>query len=156
MALPKSVLAPVLMLAALLSAAKVDAQQTKSPEVKVLVASQDAQGVTQASFDLDSLRNMEAHILERTRVKSNEYLASIGEGKRKVKLTSQATYVQSGAKKLMVIRIADEAGLVTVTVAGIVGQELKRVYCAKETPGAPPISYGPCGEKIREVFGVKL
>ena len=126
------------------------------PEITVVVSSQDAQGVTQRSFDLGFLQVMESYTLERTRIKANEYLASIGKKNQEAKLTSQATYVESGTKKLIVIRITNEAGSGGVTVAGIVGAELKRVLCTKVTPGVPPISYGPCGQKIAEVFGVKL
>ena len=132
------------------------AQGRSEPDITVVVTSQDAQGVTQKSFDLRFLQLMEGYVVERTRIKAKEYLASIGKGDQRVELTSEATYVEVGAKKLIVIRITDQQGVGGVTIAGLVGAELKRVTCAKNSPGAPPISFGPCGKKVAEVFGVKL
>lgn len=131
-------------------------QQSSNSDISVYVSSQDAQGISQASMNLTFLKLMESYVLERTRIKANEYLASIGKSQQQVNLTSQATYLESGPKKVMVIRITDQSGMTNVTVAGLVGAELKRVLCIKATPGSPPISYGPCGEKISEVFGVRL
>lgn len=125
-------------------------------EVRAFVSTQDAEGVTQADFDIDFLQQTEAYMLEATRVKADEYLASIGKSAIKSKLTSQATYMEVDTKKLMIIRISDEAGVTSVTVAGVVGNEFKRVTCVKKSPGAPPVLYGPCGQKISSTFGVKL
>lgn len=138
------------------TATLVQALEGSGPDVTVVVSSQDAQGVTQQSFDLPFLQLMEAYTLERTRIKANEYLTSIGKGDKQVKLNSQATYVETGAKKLIVIRITDQQGVGAVTVAGLVGAELKRVTCAKGSPGVPPITFGTCGKKVAEVFGIKL
>ena len=65
----------------------------ESPDVQVVVTIQDAQGVTQASFDQAFLKMTESWIVERTRVKAKEYLVSIGKGTQEVKLISEATYV---------------------------------------------------------------
>lgn len=150
----RAVLSLLLPLLVLTVAVPVNAQT--GAEVEAFVFSQDAEGVTQADFDLDFLRQMETHILEATRVKADEYLASIGKGAIKSKLTSQAAYMEAGTKKLMIIRISDEEGVTSVTVAGVVGNEFKRVTCIKKSPGAPPVLYGPCGQKISSTFGVKL
>jgi hypothetical protein len=129
----------------------------ESPDVQVVVTTQDAQGITQASFDQAFLKMTESWIVERTRVKAKEYLISIGKGTQEVKLISEATYIEKGAKKLMLVRISSPNGAPSsITVIGVIGQEVKRVLCARETVGPIPISYGPCGNKITEVFGVKF
>lgn len=144
-------------LAAALSFASVAfAQQARPVEVKTYVSSQDAEGLTQASFTLEFLKGIEAYTVERVRVKAAEYLASVGKAGQKVALSAESTYLEIGSKKLIVIRITDGSGNTSVTIGGLIGQEFKRVLCTKTTPGAPSISYGPCGQKVSEVFGVKL
>ena len=123
-------------------------------EVRTFVSTQDAQGITQASLDSSFLKLIESYTLERVRIKANEYLASIGKRNERVQLTSEATYVYGGNQKLIIIQIIDKNGVVNLIVGGIVGSEFKRVMCLKTTPGSPPISHGPCGAKISEVFGV--
>ena len=134
----------------------VHAQQKRESDMRVIVSSQDAQGVTQNSFNQDFLKAMESHIRERTRIKANEYLASIGKGNQQTIAISESTYVELGTRKLIVIRVKDEFDIGAVTIAGIVGTELKRVVCAKFTPGLPPITFGPCGQKVEEIFRVKF
>ena len=134
-----------------------DALAAETPDMQVLVKSQAAQGVTQASFDQAFLKMTESWIAERTRVRAKEYLASIGKGSEEVTLTSEATYLEKGATKLMLIRITGSNGASpSITVIGVVGKEIKRVLCARSSPGPIPISYGPCGQKISEVFDIKL
>jgi hypothetical protein len=125
-------------------------------EPQVFVSSQDAEGVTQLSFNADFLKIIENHIVERTRVRAKEYLASIGKKNQQVKFRSEATYIEKNGKKLFVIRIIDQAGIGHVTIGGVVGTELKRVLCTNTTPGTPAISFGSCGRKVKEVFGVSL
>lgn len=141
----------------LLAGVPAQSQPTGSEsEVQVVVSTQDAQGVTQRSFGPEFLKVMESYVVERTRVRANEYLASIGKPQQQVKLRSEATYIQSEGTKLIVIRVTDQTGRGAVTIAGIVGSELKRVVCTKASPGMPPISFGPCGRKAAEVFRVQL
>lgn len=125
-------------------------------EIQVVVSSQDSQGVTQQDFDLNGLKNLEAYTLERVKIKTKEYLVSQGYPNADVAFTSEATYVESGPMKLAVIRIRASEGSNQVFVAGIIGSELKRVGCARNSTETIPISYGVCAEKIHEVFGVKI
>jgi hypothetical protein len=70
--------------------------------------------------------------------------------------SSEAVYVESRGTKLAVIRLSPGDGSRVVYVAGIVGRELKRVACARTSLAAIPITYGPCADKIAEVFAVTL
>jgi len=133
------------------SASKPSANQ----EIGVVVSSQDSEGVTQQNFDLNFLKNLEIYTVERVKIKTKEYLASQGYPNADVNFTSEATYVESGPMKLAVIRLRAE-GSNQVFIAGIIGKELKRVACVKNSTETIPISYGVCGEKIKEVFGVKI
>ena len=126
-------------------------QQAAKEDVRVLVSSQDAEGVTKEKFDLDFLKNLEAYTLERVKIKIRELPNS-----PQIDITSEATYVESGSQKLAVIRLRGSDGSNQVFVAGIVGKELKRVTCLRNSTETVPISYGACGDKIEEVFGARI
>ena len=131
-------------------------QPSANQNIRVVVSSQDSEGVTQQSFDLNFLKNLEAYTVERVKIKSKEYLASQGYPNAEVHFTSEATYVESGPMKLAVIRLRASEGSNQVFIAGIVGKELKRIACVRNSTETIPISYGVCAEKVNEVFGVKI
>jgi hypothetical protein len=125
-------------------------------EVRVVVSSQDSEGVTQAQWDQKFLNNLESYTRERITQKAKELLAANGQPDATVNLESQAVYVESGNTKLAVIRIQGNDGSNQALIHGIVGNQLKRVGCVRNSTEQIPISYGPCGEKVKEVFGVSL
>ena len=125
-------------------------------EIRVVVSGQDSEGATQQNFDLNFLKTMEAYTIERVKIKTKEYLASQGYQNAEVHFTSEATYVESGPVKLAVIRLRASEGSNQVLIAGIIGNELKRIVCVRNSTETIPISYGVCAEKINEVFGVKI
>ena len=131
-------------------------QPSAIQEIRVVVSSQDSEGATQQNFDLNFLKNLEAYTVERVKVKTKEYLVSQGHPNADVNFTSEATYVESGPMKLAVIRLRASEGSNQVFIAGIIGKELKRIACVRNSTETIPISYGVCAEKINEVFGVKI
>lgn len=124
-------------------------------QIRIVVSSQDAEGITQEQMNLDFLKNLETYTVERVKVKAREYLASVGQTNAIIDIASEATYVEAGPVKLAIVRLKD-AGSRQVFIAGIVGKELKRVACIRESVEAIPVSYGLCGDKIRDVFGAKI
>lgn len=131
-------------------------QPSANQNIRVVVSSQDSQGVTQQNFDLNCLKNLEAYTVERVKIKTKEYLASQGYPNADVHFTSEATYVESGPMKLAVIRLRVTEGSNHVFIVGIVGKELKRIGCIRNSTETIPISYGVYAEKVKEVFGVKI
>lgn len=131
-------------------------QPIANQEIRVVVSSQDSEGATQQNFDLNFLKNLEAYTVERVKIKTKEFLASQGYPNADVNFTSEATYVESGSLKLAVIRLRASEGSNQVFIAGIIGNELKRVTCVRNSTEAIPVSYGVCAEKIKEVFGTKI
>lgn len=131
-------------------------QPLSNQEIRVVVASQNSDGATQQNFDSNFLKNLEAYTVERVKIRTKEYLASQGYPNSDVQFTSEATYVESGPRKLAVIRLRASEGSNQVLIAGIVENELKRVTCVRNSTEMIPISYGECGQKINEVFGVKI
>lgn len=125
-------------------------------EIRITVSSQDSEGITQQDLDLNALKNLEAYTVERVRIRTKEYLASQGYTNADVDFASEATYVESGSIKLAVIRLRASEGSNQVFVSGIIGNELKRIACARNSTETIPISYGACAEKIYDVFGVRI
>ena len=126
-----------------------------SPAIRTLVSSQDAEGVTQDQMNLDFLKNLEAYTVQRVTAKTNENLAASGHPNLKAQFSSEATYVEGGPTKLALIRLST-TGARQIFIAGIVGRELKRVLCLRESEEAIPVASGPCADKIKEVFGVSF
>ncbi|BCO31170.1 hypothetical protein TspCOW1_12730 [Thiohalobacter sp. COW1] len=125
-------------------------------EIRVVVTSQNSQGVTQHDFDLNFLHNLEAYAVERAKQKTKEYLASEGYPNTNIDFSSEAIYVESGSVKLAVVRLRASEGVNQVLIVGIIDNELKRISCLRSSIEAIPISYGVCADKIKEVFGVKI
>lgn len=123
--------------------------------IRTLVSSQDAEGLTQAQLDLNFLKNLEAHTVERATIKAKEHLAAAGYPNSSVQYISEATYIESSTMKLALIRMSAQ-GIRQIFIAGIVGPELKRVLCQRESEEAIPVTSGVCADKIKEVFGVSL
>ena len=123
--------------------------------IRTLVSSQDAEGVTQAQFDLAFLKNLESYTIQRATIKAKERLTSLGYPNASVQYRSEATYVESGSMKLALIRISTE-GTRQIFIVGIVGRELKRILCLRASEESIPVTSGACADKIREVFGVSL
>lgn len=125
--------------------------QAAGQDIRVIVSSQDAEGVTQKNLDINFLKNLEAYTVERVRAKIRELPNS-----PQIDITSEATYVESGPMKFAVIRLRGSDSSNQVFVLGIMDKELKRVACLRNSTETIPISYGVCAERIKEVFGTKI
>ncbi len=121
-------------------------------------AVEEAGGTTQADLDIPVLKMLERRSVEMLESKMRNYLAAQGQSAQLPKLQSEAHYVESGGTKLAVVRIRSPKVLHQVFVYGIRGDSFLRVACARtgNFEQSIPLFYGPCGDKLREVFGVKL
>jgi hypothetical protein len=124
-------------------------------DVVVLAGSEDAEGVTQASFDLQFLQAIELHTKKKIKEKAEAYLQSQGIKGQKIDVQSSSVYVQAQHIKLAVVKI-NASGSNQVHVFGIRGKELLRVACVSQSNNAIPLSYGKCGDKIKEVYKVDI
>ena len=122
------------------------AKQSSSEEIRVVVSSQDAEGLTRRNFDMTFLKNLEAYTVAGVKTKSKEYFASQGHPNTEMNFTSEANYVESGQTKFAVIRLRGSDGSKVVSIAGIIGKEFKRVTCVRNSGETIPISYGVCGQ----------
>jgi hypothetical protein len=130
-------------------------------EIQVGVSRQDAGGKTQKDFTIDFLNNFESFTVERLKVKTRESMAEKGFPNAEVNLSSGAVFVEYGSVKLAVVKInlfdlSHQVIANQVFVAGIRDNQLIRLACTRKSAKVIPISYGACGDKISEVFGIKL
>lgn len=134
------------------------AESRDFPPLIVLAASEDAEGVTQRDLDLAALKGIEARTLEKTRSKVAEAFRANGIKTPPPRLYSEAHYTEIGKLKLAVVRITSPGAANQAHVYGIIGRELKRVICIRTTnlDESIPLFSGPCGAKVREVFGISL
>lgn len=130
--------------------------QSLPPAIRVVVASQDAQGVTARDMDINFLHRLEQHTVESIKEKVRKGRAAQGYSGPDIELTPESVFVEAGANNLAVIRLHGSDNSFSVFVLGIVGNELKKVVCTRSYPEPIPITSGPCGEKVKEVFGAMI
>jgi hypothetical protein len=128
------------------------------PEILTMSAAEESGGTTQADLDIPILKMLERRSVEMLESKMRNYLAAQGQTAQLPKLQSEAHYVETGGTKLAVVRIRSPKVLHQVFVYGIKGDSFLRVACVRTSnfDQAIPLFYGPCGDKLGEVFGVSL
>lgn len=127
--------------------------QTPHPAMRVVVSSQDAQGVTARDMDINFLHRLEQYTVESITEKVKKGRAAQGYSGPDIELMPESVFVEAGANKLAVIRLRGSDNSFSVFLVGIVGNELKKVVCTQSSPDPIPITSGLCGEKVKEVFG---
>lgn len=128
------------------------------PEVVVLSASEDAGGATQSDLDLSALKMLERRSVAILETKMRDYLRAQSQQTQLPKFDAESHYIESGVMKLAVVRVRSPKVANQVYVYGVKGKVFHRVACAKTKnfDQAIPLFYGPCSDKIREVFGVSI
>ena len=126
--------------------------------IMVLSAVEDAGGATQSDLDLRMLNAIEQRTVELFSTKVKNALRAQGQPPNLPKLQVNSHYVEAGARKLAVVKIAAPHHINQVFLYGIVGNELRRVACARTSnfDESIPLFYGECGSKVKEVFGVDI
>ncbi len=147
------VVCALLWLGVILQGDQSSATETTST-VRVMVSSQDAEGLTHEQMDQTFLDNYETYTRLRVAELSQEALATRGYDNDYGDLESGALFVESDGKKLAVVRLRFRDLTNTLVVAGIVNGQFTRVSCVGEK--RIPVSYGPCGDRVEEVFSVNL
>lgn len=126
------------------------------PPIRVVVSSQDAEGVTARDMDINFLRRLEQHTVDSIKDKVKKGRAAQGYSGPELELTPESVFVEAGSNKLAVIRLRGSDNSFSVFLLGIVGNELRKIVCTSAYPEPIPITHGPCGEKVKEVFGVMI
>ncbi|MGH1457209.1 MAG: hypothetical protein ACRBDI_10545 [Alphaproteobacteria bacterium] len=125
-----------------------------SPEIDIVFSSQPAEGATQEDMNESFLKFYETYSLERMQYHIEEAKKSGLQTISPEQITAVSGYVDMGEKKLAVIRMSSPIDT-AVFVLGIMNDELKRVGCMHGSQNSIPITYGKCGDKIKEVFNLR-
>jgi hypothetical protein len=128
------------------------------PPIMVLSSSEDASGTTQDDLTMPMLAWIERRTVEQVKAKSQAYLNAHGQNVQLPKLNSEAHYVTVGKTKLAVVRVTAPQIANIVFIHGLRAAEFHRVACVRtrNIDESIPLFYGPCAERIRQVFGVSL
>ena len=128
------------------------------PEILTMSASEDAGGTTQADLNLQVLKMLERRTVQQLENKTQAYLKAQGQSTQLPKFEAESHYVDTQGRRLAVIRVRVPKAVNQAFVYGIKDSAFLRVACAKTKnfDEAIPLFYGPCSEKIREVFGVSI
>lgn len=145
-----------LMLALVLTIPKL--AWSNGSDILTMSAAEESGGTTQADLDIPVLKMLEQRSLEMLESKMRSYLSAQGQTSQLPTLQSEANYVESGGIKLAVVRIRSPKVLHQVFVYGIKGDSFLRVACVRTSnfEQSIPLFYGPCSEKLRDVFGVSV
>jgi len=125
----------------------------------VMAASEDAEGGTQADLTPQMLKALEKRTIESVEAKTRAHMKSTGQSTSTLpKFRSESHYVEIGGMKLAVVRIKVPKIANQVFLFGIKGSELRRVVCIRTAMLEEniPIFSGPCGEKVKETYGISL
>lgn len=131
-------------------------QTVALPEVKTIVSRQDAEGVTEADFSPEFLKNLEAWTHQRTIANAEKHWDALNVPESARIVSVEGVYVEAGGKKFAVLRTRTNNIAPSAVVVGVLGSDLVRIGCVVEAEQDVQISSGPCNEKVKEVFGVSL
>lgn len=120
----------------------------------IVTSSQPTDGMTEGDMNESFLKNYEAYILGRLRYHINQAKEYGLKTISPEKITTISSYIEIDNKKLAVIRTTSPIDA-SVSVLGIVNNEIKRVSCAHGAQEDIPITYGDCGNKVKEVFNLQ-
>lgn len=112
--------------------------------------------MTPQHFNVEFLKYYEKDVVDSITQKVKAGRAARGQDAKDYSISAEAVYVYSGPIRLAVVRLTDSDTAKQVLITGIVGAELRRIACVRASPEAIPITSGPCGEKIAEVFGAPV
>ena len=144
-----------LALALILQGGSAHSQQGPT-EIFVASASEDAEGNTEAVMTQPFLQVLEKHAVDGVTRKTKAALTAQGVVAYFPPLVPSSTYTSIGGKKLAVVKLRNDYAN-SVVVHGIVGNEFRRVVCARTRDFKTdlPVFYGACGDTIRTMFELK-
>lgn len=145
-------LASILLMTACVADAKAEADG-----ITVIVSRQSAEGITREKMDASFLSLIESYSKARIVQLAKEHEISQGRSGTGLSLNSDATYFEYASQKLAVIRFTmPSKEYYSVMIGGLIGGQFARVTCQHLSSKRIPITYGSCGKKVEEVFGLRF
>lgn len=133
----------------------VQSSSTSDDEVRVRVDIRSSNGITQDDMDTEFLGNFERAMAAEMKQTVQRSLEQAGHSAEDIDISSEAFYTYADSIKLLVLRI-QLSGVHQTMVTGIIGDEQRVITCVAPSRDTIPITYGKCGERIKEVFGAEI
>jgi hypothetical protein len=124
--------------------------------LKVFVSSSSAEGVGEAQLTPAVAAALERHVVGGVSEKLRGLARQRGVVGYEPTISSSSVLIETQGRKLVVIKMEIDANSRTVVVAGIDGDTLHRVFCARDSLDEIFLTNGACAEKIQAIHGVRL
>ncbi|MDH4466165.1 MAG: hypothetical protein QE290_19225 [Acidovorax sp.] len=116
-------------------------------------ASQPSEGLTNETMDKAFLSRLEQNARNSIQEKVRAKRFAAGESNSRVDLSTDSAYLRAGPIKLAVIRFSDGELSNQVFVAGVVGEEFRKVICTRDSAISISLLEGTCANEVARTFG---
>ena len=142
----------LLFLAATLFVISVAAAQS----TKVIASNQHSDGIKQRDMDQGFLYRFQEYEKEIFLANLRQQIEAMGKRlPANFDVPTETFYITAGSRKLATIRFK-VSGANSIQLLGIIGNNMHRVICFNQSEEKVSLFYGPCANKLKEVFGVNL
>lgn len=125
----------------------------------VTLSAVEETSATKADLDLQTLKLIEKRTVDLFLSKAKASLRAKGFSDGDLpRLQVDSHYVDTQGQRLAIVKLRSGKLVNNVFLYGIVGSEFRRVICVRTTDieESIPVTYGPCGAKVKEVFGIEI
>ncbi len=160
--LSRAIFPTLIFCAVLLYGASYAANSAAAPTIKTSVILQPSNGLTENDFSMQMLSAIEewskARVIKNS--KKSFVLQGFSADQFNPDVRSESNYLSISGKKLGIVYISafsegsNQATMKMVRVFGIVDDGIATVSCIRQSDEKIPITFGICGEKIKEVFNL--
>jgi hypothetical protein len=129
----------------------------QSPQIMATSSNQPSDGITQKDLDQGFLYRYQEYAKEIFLAKLRQRIEAMGKRlPANFDVPAESFYITTGSQKLAATRFNASGVSNSIELLGIVGDTMYRVGCAHQSKDKVPLSYGPCADKLKEVFGIDL
>ena len=129
----------------------------QSPNIVASSSNQPSDGITKMEMDQGFLYRYQEYAKEIFLDKLGQRIEAMGKRlPANFELPAESFYITTDSQKLAATRFNVSGISNSIELLGIVGDKIYRVGCVHQSKEKVPLSYGPCADKIKEVFGVDL
>jgi hypothetical protein len=123
---------------------------------KVIASNQHSDGIKQRDMDQGFLYRYREYEKEILLTNLRQQIEAMGKRlPANFDVPAETFYITAGGRKLATIRFK-VSGANSIHLLGIIGDTMHRVTCVNQSEDEVSLFYGPCANKLKEVFGVNL
>lgn len=126
-------------------------------EIFVVVTREPANGITEKHLAIpDFVKMMEDELVSKTKERIASAHKAGGFGPPKGTFDSESWSATAKGRNFAIVRMDSYKALRTTIIAGVEGDVFIKISCGKKGTELVPHSYGPCADKVKEIFGVSF